>query len=66
MNGEYDFTVCDGYCPGVTDEPARSIYRSASPFESYIIEGCSHIVQFCTTTPTAYAKVFSFLQENGF
>lgn len=66
LNGEYDFTVCNGYCPGVTDEPAKSIYRSATPFESYIEKGCSHVIQFCSGAHNAYAKVFSFLGENGF
>lgn len=65
IDGETSFTVCNGYCPDVVDSTFRPIWRSATPFETYIPEGCGHALNLCTGAPDVFAKMFGFLAENG-
>ncbi|RFU27310.1 hypothetical protein B7463_g9030, partial [Scytalidium lignicola] len=33
ISGEYDYIFCDGYCPGIFEEPGKTYYKNANRFE---------------------------------
>ncbi|KAH8799099.1 hypothetical protein F5884DRAFT_812695 [Xylogone sp. PMI_703] len=63
LNGEYAITVCDGYCPGITDEPARDVFHSSINFTSYVLSGCAHTINYCTGASEAFSEIFGFLNS---
>jgi hypothetical protein len=65
INGEYDFLVCSGYCPGVTDEPSASNFNSSSAFKVDIVPKTGHGLNFHTNAPETYGTIIDFLKEHG-
>ena len=65
FDGEYDFIVCGGYCPGVIDQPARSYFPSSKAFRSYIQPGTGHGLNFHKNATAGYGVIAPFLKQNG-
>ena len=66
ISGEYDFIVCDGYCPGVLDEPLRTYFRGSSDFQSYIQPKAGHSNNFATNATGFYGAILDFLGKHDF
>lgn len=64
ITGIEDYIVCDGYCPGVFEEPAREFYRNARVFVPYLHPNASHNFNFHYNATGAYEVITSFLDEN--
>lgn len=60
-----DYIVCDGYCPGIFDEPARTYYKNAK-FTPYVHPGASHHLNFHKNATGAFKVITNFLGESGF
>ncbi|KAF2869794.1 Alpha/Beta hydrolase protein [Massariosphaeria phaeospora] len=65
LTGELDYIVCDGYCPGVFEEPARTLYKNARPLQLSLHPGASHHVFFHRNATGAFGVVTDFLERNG-
>ncbi|MCJ1266481.1 hypothetical protein MMC22_006366 [Lobaria immixta] len=65
LSGEYDFIICQGYCPGVLDQPLRTYFRGSSDFESYIQPKTGHGLNFATNATGSYSVIFDFLLKNN-
>ncbi|KAK3671366.1 hypothetical protein LTR78_008827 [Recurvomyces mirabilis] len=66
ITAETDYIVCDGYCPGVFDEPGRTYYKNAKPFVPYLHPDCSHHLNFHHNATGAFGVITDFLAENVF
>lgn len=66
ISGEYDFPLCGGYCPGVLDQPLRTLFRGSSDFESYVQPKTGHALNFATNATGSYAVIFDFLLKHQF
>ncbi|KAK5117500.1 hypothetical protein LTR85_008885 [Meristemomyces frigidus] len=64
ITGENDYIVCDGYCPGIFEEPARTYYRNAKTFVPYIHPNSSHNLNFHHNATGAYKVITDFLDAN--
>ncbi|KIX09869.1 uncharacterized protein Z518_00950 [Rhinocladiella mackenziei CBS 650.93] len=64
ISGIEDYIVCDGYCPGIFDEPASTYYRNAKPFVPYLHPNSSHNFNFHHNATGAYQVITDFLDEN--
>ena len=58
--GVEDYIVCDGYCPGVYDEPASTYYRNAKPFVPYLHPNASHNFYLHHNATGAYQVITDF------
>ncbi|OQO01388.1 hypothetical protein B0A48_12943 [Cryoendolithus antarcticus] len=63
ITAETDYIVCDGYCPGVFDEPAKTYYKNAKPFVAYLQPEASHHRNFHRNATGAYEVITSFLDR---
>lgn len=66
ITGEYDYLLCDGYCPGVLDQPLRTFFRGSSDFESYVQPKAGHGLNLATNATGSYAVIFDFLAKHQF
>ncbi|KAK0109580.1 hypothetical protein ONS95_002265 [Cadophora gregata] len=57
INGEYDYVMCGGYCPGVVEPAARSFFPASVGYQSYIQPNTGHILN------TAVIFFFSALRS---
>nr|OQO16165.1 hypothetical protein B0A51_16294 [Rachicladosporium sp. CCFEE 5018] len=64
ITAETDYIVCDGYCPGVFDEPAKTYYRNTKPFVAYLQPEASHHLNFHRNATGAYGVITGFLDAN--
>ena len=65
INGEFTSTVCQGYCPGVTQAAFIGVWRAATPLDISIVEGCAHSLHLCSKASSIYDQIFAFLQKVG-
>ena len=65
QNGEYDFLVCNGYCPGVNDEPAASVFAGAKPFNATILPKTGHGLNYHSNALVGYKAITDWLSEQG-
>ncbi|KAF2266772.1 alpha/beta-hydrolase [Lojkania enalia] len=65
ITGERDYIVCDGSCPGIFEEPARTLYANAKPLQLTIHPGASHHLNFHTNATGAFGVITDFLSKNG-
>ncbi len=65
ITGEFDFIICGGYCPGVLDEPLRTIFRGSSNFEAYVQPKAGHGTNLATNATGFYGVIFDFLGKHG-
>ncbi|OQO10704.1 hypothetical protein B0A48_04004 [Cryoendolithus antarcticus] len=63
ITAETDYIVCDGYCPGVFDEPAKTYYKNAKPFVAYLQPEASHHLNFHRNATGAFEVITSFLDR---
>ena len=63
ITGIEDYIVCDGYCPGIFDEPASTYYRNAKPFVPYLHPNTSHNFNFHKNATGAYGVITDFLDK---
>ena len=64
ITAETDYIVCDGYCPGIYDEPADTYYRNAKKFVKHLVPETSHLLNFHKSAPQTYGFILDFLNEN--
>ena len=64
LSGELDYIVCDGYCPGIFEEPARTLYRNAK-LQLSLHPGTGHNINFHHNATGAYGVITGFLESNG-
>jgi hypothetical protein len=64
ITAETDYIVCDGYCPGVFDEPADTYYRNAKKFVKHLVPETSHNLNFHKNAPETYGVILDFLNQN--
>ncbi|MCJ1379167.1 hypothetical protein MMC17_002267 [Xylographa soralifera] len=64
LTGEYDYIFCDGFCPGIFEEPARSIYKNAK-LQLALQPGASHNINFHHNATGAYKVITDFLEASG-
>lgn len=64
ITGELDYIVCDGYCPGVYDQPSKTYYKNAKPLQLSIHPGASHHINFAKNATGAFNVITSFLDKN--
>jgi len=65
ITGEKDYIVCDGYCPGVYEEPAKTLYKNAKPLQMVLHPGASHHINFHKNATGAFGVITDFLSNNG-
>ncbi|KAH8656684.1 Alpha/Beta hydrolase protein [Tricladium varicosporioides] len=65
ITGDTDYILCDGYCNGIFDEPAATLYKNAKPFKRVLHPGASHNINFHHNATGAYNVITGFLKENG-
>jgi pimeloyl-ACP methyl ester carboxylesterase len=65
LTGERDYIACDGWCPGIFEEPAKTLYKNAKPLQLSIHPGASHHVNFHKNATGAFEVITSFLSKNG-
>lgn len=65
LTGELDYIVCDGYCPGVIEEPAKKNYANAKPLQVSVHPGASHHINFHRNATGAFKVITEFLEKNG-
>jgi alpha-beta hydrolase superfamily lysophospholipase len=65
ITGEKDYIVCDGYCPGIIEEPAKTLYKNAKPLQLSIHPNASHHINFHANATGAYGAITDFLESNG-
>lgn len=65
ITGEKDYIVCDGYCPGVFEEPAKTLYKNAKPLQLALHPGASHHINFHKNATDAFGVITDFLSHNG-
>ncbi|KAK4932159.1 hypothetical protein LTR49_001456 [Elasticomyces elasticus] len=65
ITAETDYIVCDGYCPGIYEEPSRTLYSNAKSFVPYLHPHCSHSINFHHNATAAYKVITDFLGDNG-
>ncbi|CAD6583989.1 MAG: hypothetical protein TREMPRED_003709 [Tremellales sp. Tagirdzhanova-0007] len=66
LNGEFTSTVCQGYCPGVTQADFIGVWRAATPLDISIVPGCAHSLHLCSKVSSIYDQIFAFLQKVGY
>ena len=66
INGEFSTSVCDGYCPGITQEAFVGVWTAANPLDISIVDGCAHSLHLCTKAPEIYNQILGFLEKVGF
>ncbi|KAF2718317.1 alpha/beta-hydrolase [Polychaeton citri CBS 116435] len=64
ITGEYDYIVCDGYCPGIYEEPAETYYRNAKVLERHIHPDSSHHINFHHNATGAFDVIITFLDNS--
>ncbi|KAG4441306.1 hypothetical protein IFR05_003234 [Cadophora sp. M221] len=64
ITGVTDYIVCDGYCPGIWDEPAKTHYKNAK-LTQYLHPGASHNINFHHNATGAYKVITDFLAASG-
>ncbi|KAF2167145.1 hypothetical protein M409DRAFT_54342 [Zasmidium cellare ATCC 36951] len=64
ITAETDYIVCDGYSPGIYDEPADTYYRNAKKFVKHLVPEASHNINFHKNAPATYGVILDFLSEN--
>ncbi|KAN0104869.1 alpha/beta-hydrolase [Hyaloscypha variabilis] len=64
-NGEYDFLVCNGYCPGVNEEPAKSLFAGSKAFNATILPKTDHGLHFRNNALEGYKAITDYLSEQG-
>ena len=62
--GVQDYIVCDGYCPGVYDEPASTYYRNAKTFVPYLHPNASHNFFFHQNATGSFGVITDFIDQN--
>jgi hypothetical protein len=65
ITGENDYIVCDGFCPGIFEEPARQYYRNSKNFVPYVHPNSSHHINFHRNATGAFKVITDFLADNG-
>lgn len=65
LTGELDYIVCDGFCPGVFEEPAKTLYKNANPLQLSLHPGASHHINFHKNATGAFKVITTFLESNG-
>ena len=65
QNGEYDFLVCNGYCPGVNYQPARSLFAGSKAFNATILPKTGHGLNFHNNALDGYKAITEWLSEHG-
>ncbi|ORY14937.1 Alpha/Beta hydrolase protein [Clohesyomyces aquaticus] len=65
ITGEKDYIVCDGYCPGIFEEPAKTLYKNAKPLQQTLVKGASHHVNFHDNAKDTFGVITDFLEKNG-
>ncbi|KAI9757587.1 MAG: hypothetical protein M4579_003399 [Chaenotheca gracillima] len=66
LNGEFDFLICGGYCPGVADQPARTFFSGSRNFQTRIQPNTGHGLNFHKNAIDSYTIITDFLQSTGF
>lgn len=64
ITGLTDYIVCDGYCPGIYEEPAKTLYKNAK-LSQYLHPGASHNINFHHNATGAYKVITDFLAASG-
>lgn len=64
LTGTDDYIFCDGFCPGIFDEPAKSVYRNAK-LQLTLHPGASHNINFHRNATGAYKVITDFLESSG-
>ncbi|KAH8804377.1 Alpha/Beta hydrolase protein [Xylogone sp. PMI_703] len=65
MNGEFDFLVCGGFCPGVMEEPATTFFSGSKGFRTYIQPQAGHALNFHQNATAGYEVIANYLHEHG-
>lgn len=61
VSGEEDYIFCDGYCPGIFEEPARTVWGSAKTLQLELVKGASHHVFFHKSAKQTFGLITDFL-----
>ena len=64
LTGDHDYIFCDGYCPGIFHEPARTLYKNAK-LQLALHPGASHNINFHHNATGAYRVITNFLEAHG-
>ncbi|OCL03881.1 alpha/beta-hydrolase [Glonium stellatum] len=65
ITGDVDYIFCDGYCYGIFEEPAKTIYSSAKPLQLSLHPGASHHINLHKNATGAFKVITDFLSNNG-
>ncbi|KAK5701511.1 hypothetical protein LTR97_004326 [Elasticomyces elasticus] len=63
LNGKTDYIMCDGYCPGVFEQPAQTYYRNARPFVQHLHPESGHQFMFHRNATGAFGVITDFLDK---
>ncbi|KAL2068697.1 hypothetical protein VTL71DRAFT_15035 [Oculimacula yallundae] len=65
INGEFDYIMCGGYCPGIVEPAAHSFFPTSVGYESYIQPATGHILNTAPNATGTYQVITNFLSKNG-
>ncbi|KAH7336531.1 Alpha/Beta hydrolase protein [Rhexocercosporidium sp. MPI-PUGE-AT-0058] len=65
INGEYDYIMCGGYCPGIVEPAARSFFPASVGYESYIQPNTGHILNTAPNATGTYQVITNFFSKNS-
>ena len=66
ISGEYDYVICQGYCPGALDDPLSTYFRGSTDFQTYVQPKSGHSSNFATNATGFYGVIFDFLLKHDF
>lgn len=62
LNGEKDYVICGGHCPGVFEEPMWMLYQNAI-LRLHLLKGVGHNINFSANNTGAWNEIMSFLAD---
>lgn len=65
ISGEYDFAICDGYCPNELEPSFEPLFQGAKDFETYVQLLAGHGNNFAINATGFYGISLSILREMG-
>ena len=65
ISGEYDFVICDGYCPNELEPSSEPLFQGAKDFETYVQPLAGHGNNFAVNATGFYGVIFEYLAKNG-
>jgi hypothetical protein len=65
MNGEFDFIVCDGFCPGAIEAPVAHFFAGSKALKIVLQPGTGHGLNYHKNATAGYKVITDYLSANG-